>query len=1088
MSLSIHNARRCLFAAAVAAGVSLYANTAVAAGEFVEEGDRAALQFYDYMDSSASAKSYVDTEYVPNENTVSIEFKGSFLAYVQYGRLFSNKETGNSTTFSVALKASDSKGIYTCFGTKSDSALDFASCFASYGDVLVGELTSGRTVINGTAAKKAVVAGTANSKSICLHADDKATPTRFWYFRVYETVNGEKTLVRDYRPCVKGGVAGYYDMVENKFYASAAGTLTPGTVSPVGYQMTSRLGIDGRSLDGSGNVSLACWTKLSGTGSGSFFNAGCAGGSISGFALYRNGSSAGTCGFRVGKDDTAGNANKVEAAVPYDGGWHHLVGVHDKTNGKISLYVDGSLAAESTAVASSVSCAAICVNCRSGGATANVAYNGVNFPVSEAYAYERALTAAEAAALAGGVMPVSSEKLLVYWPLHQSEGTPLGYDANGKDIPVGGISTMTWTYDISVPGASNFVYDVRTSSRRFTNGGSGATGTVGLFVLAIPEGKTKYQVTAYGVEPAAGGWAECSTVADLPATISFTRPAGDADLAWTLHFANDELTEVESRPMRSLRYTTTVVPVLSRDADSCTVKIQAEGVNSTVKFATYDCVATPSHGGGQSTGGELAPIGVPVAERRLEYKSGPQTDQDDDFNTFTAGTTGDYKLNFSVVNEAGNVTTDEVSLKIETFAQLDHWVFTGDRITDGCFTFQAKVLSEDGKTIQCGTLLTDESNYPPAGPGSVALDFSKSVWNDTDKTWKVTAFGYISGTAWGEGGVSIPHSPTGYEWDCVPNALIFHPDTTTIGDGAFGKWQDGGDAALWANVKGKVVVPPGVTSLGKGVFGCFKAGWIDLQAPGGVSLGSHAFSFATTTNISGKIRGTIGGSTIRGLTLKCPLDLTGVTGLSNTEAVRNTSCPWVMISTNLTAWGATMFNPTKMSGFPGGLATMSGSLSSTKFVKEDGVTEIGTLDLTGFTALGGSKLSGTSGYGELFIPSTLKSLGASAFWNTSITNVTVAEGGLETSVGARALTAKNLAKIKFFGRPPETMSEDFLAKSSSDGKTTLMTDRQVTLSVPRKYAAEWTPLADDGTIPGTITKGSTQKIRFWGSGLVLILR
>ena len=177
-----------------------------------------------------------------------------------------------------------------------------------------------------------------------------------------------------------------------------------------------------------------------------------------------------------------------------------------------------------------------------------------------------------------------------------------------------------------------------------------------------------------------------------------------------------------------------------------------------------------------------------------------------------------------------------------------------------------------------------------------------------------------------------------------------------------------------------------------------------------------------------------------------------------------------------------------MSGFPGGLATMSGSLSGTKFVKEDGATEIGTLDLTGMTALGDSKLSGTTGYGDLFIPSTLKSLGASTFWDSSVTNVTVAEGGLETSVGARTFTSKNLAKIKFFGQPPATMNENFLAKSSSDGKTTLMTDRQVTLYVPRKYADAWTPLADNETISGTITKGSTQKIRFWGSGLLLMLR
>lgn len=177
-----------------------------------------------------------------------------------------------------------------------------------------------------------------------------------------------------------------------------------------------------------------------------------------------------------------------------------------------------------------------------------------------------------------------------------------------------------------------------------------------------------------------------------------------------------------------------------------------------------------------------------------------------------------------------------------------------------------------------------------------------------------------------------------------------------------------------------------------------------------------------------------------------------------------------------------------MSGFPGGLATMSGSLSGTKFVKEDGATEIGTLDLTGMTALGDSKLSETTGYGDLFIPSTLKSLGASTFWDSSVTNVTVAEGGLETSVGARTFTSKNLAKIKFFGQPPATMNENFLAKSSSDGKTTLMTDRQVTLYVPRKYADAWTPLADNETIPGTITKGSTQKIRFWGSGLLLMLR
>ena len=65
--------------------------------------------------------------------------------------------------------------------------------------------------------------------------------------------------------------------------AVAEGALTSGSDSPVGYHMTSRFGINSRTLDGSGNVSLACWTKMTGTGSGSFFNAGCSGGSIPGF-------------------------------------------------------------------------------------------------------------------------------------------------------------------------------------------------------------------------------------------------------------------------------------------------------------------------------------------------------------------------------------------------------------------------------------------------------------------------------------------------------------------------------------------------------------------------------------------------------------------------------------------------------------------------------------------------------------------------------------------------------------------------------------------------------------------------------------
>lgn len=81
-------------------------------------------------------------------------------------------------------------------------------------------------------------------------------------------------------------------------------------------------------------------------------------------------------------------------------------------------------------------------------------------------------------------------------------------------------------------------------------------------------------------------------------------------------------------------------------------------------------------------------------------------------------------------------------------------------------------------------------------------------------------------------------------------------------------------------------------------------------------------------------------------------------------------------------------------------------------------------------------------------------------------------------LGNSAFAAPQLTRVEFNGAAPDPANVGTIFAT--------LPEKQVTVYVPRDKG--WEALADNGVIPGTITKGTRQKIKYQSSGLVLFLR
>ncbi|MEU6280835.1 LamG-like jellyroll fold domain-containing protein [Streptomyces sp. NPDC047028] len=120
---------------------------------------------------------------------------------------------------------------------------------------------------------------------------------------------------------------------------------THGTVlnldGTTGYAATS-----GPAVDSSKSFSVSAWVKLNSlTANSTFVSQSDTAGNANGFQLYYS-SYAHAFAFNRHNDDTTGdNFSAAYGGTPTTGTWTHLVGVYDATTTKLSLYVDGHLAA-----------------------------------------------------------------------------------------------------------------------------------------------------------------------------------------------------------------------------------------------------------------------------------------------------------------------------------------------------------------------------------------------------------------------------------------------------------------------------------------------------------------------------------------------------------------------------------------------------------------------------------------------------------------------------------------------------------------------------------------------------------------------
>ena len=208
------------------------------------------IKFVDYIITDGS--SYIDTEYCPNENTyIEYTFEVTQNPTATYNGLFGSRVNTSVEEYHVFLQS----GLFLRldFGRYAEPNVNYKTALntkytikAGIGEIYINdELVKSYTPKTGQ-AKNSMYLGNFNNNGTPY---TNGTAQRIYPCSIYE--NG--VLVRDLKPCVVAGEAGFYDMVTGKVFTNA-GT---GTLKASGRFVTSIL-FDGASFIDTGIAHQTC--------------------------------------------------------------------------------------------------------------------------------------------------------------------------------------------------------------------------------------------------------------------------------------------------------------------------------------------------------------------------------------------------------------------------------------------------------------------------------------------------------------------------------------------------------------------------------------------------------------------------------------------------------------------------------------------------------------------------------------------------------------------------------------------------------------------------------------------------------------
>lgn len=425
--------------------------------------------------------------------------------------------------------------------------------------------------------------------------------------------------------------------------------------------------------------------------------------------------------------------------------------------------------------------------------------------------------------------------------------------------------------------------------------------------------------------------------------------------------------------------------------------------------------------------------------------------------------------------------------------QAAHWSYDGETgtISDGVWTFTATILSEEQHEIRVWTVDAVRTGTLAA---AVPLDFSKPV--------RVS-----------DGGDGFA------EYDAVE---LRPAQTSTIEDKVLTSSYVGKVSAFKFNAKtryyppaflynatalaGRLTFPSTLTTLtGNSAFRGMTA-LQEIEFKGPVELNGFRLlqDCTAVTNIIGSeyitmISGnpclSTGSKKLSGMPV---LDLSSATVIDG-ATLQSTGCK-VLLGDGLTRLGTNSLTDDMILNFPPPGLIELGSATSRTFELADGklvlpeslttIAGVSTMQKSGYNVISGASFMSVSGVEEVVFPAGVTSVPIGLFDRcASVRSVTFTAGKID-SIGPAICNSPSITDLWFTGAAPDdgNLDDQMLAWTATAGGKVLdnLKDGQLTIHVPRDKG--WEKYADGGVIPGTITKGTTQKIKYLPGGLILLLK
>lgn len=195
-----------------------------------------APRFVEYIESDSTA--YIDTGIAGGKDTLTVECKFMYNAFVSYGGIYGNYVSDSHDGIRCILANSGNRIITnnnTICTTSGNTELD---CNISQIHTVISKHDT--VILDGvTTSIQNTEIGTENANNVALFNRSVTNPntSRDISLRVYDfKISENDTLLRHLRPCLRGNTPCMFDMVEGKYYMNAGtGTFNYGEIKFVDY-------------------------------------------------------------------------------------------------------------------------------------------------------------------------------------------------------------------------------------------------------------------------------------------------------------------------------------------------------------------------------------------------------------------------------------------------------------------------------------------------------------------------------------------------------------------------------------------------------------------------------------------------------------------------------------------------------------------------------------------------------------------------------------------------------------------------------------------------------------------------------------